>query len=668
MNDIYTQPEVLFNLAAFCLDLLLLFFLLSKPTEFKQIKNFRLLACTIAASAFVGLCSGLVSNMHLPRQFHYLRVGLSSLLMVLEESIPFLLASYMDPYVNINGKTKKWYSIIHYLLFLVFVVIMAVNVRFEFVIGYDETFLALKRGPLYPICVVLPIYYLVFILYSVLRDMKYMKRYVYITMSYAVFLPFLFLILQILGLIPGAVVSVGISIGLYIWYFAVENEDHRTLKDARKALEDARKVASDASKAKSIFLANMSHEIRTPMNAVLGLDEMILHTDNMTEIKKYATTIKASGKMLLEIVSNILDFSKLESGKMELMEEEYHLGKLLEQACSKGQIESNETGIEFKSNIDQNIPDLLYGARGHFLRIIETLIDVGFKNTKKGSVTLDVQLKNSDAENTPENEFQMMGSDGQDDQVQHDGEKVVRLWIQVRDTGMGLPERALSEAFDSFEKLEEDSLNEVEGTGLKLAVVKQLVDLMGAAISIDSVVEVGSTFTLILKQKQLGTTTIGEAREMSQAASKTTAEHSSYCAPEAKVLVVDDNNINLVVVSGLLKPTQAQVTTCESGTACLEMIKKTRYDIIFLDHLMPDMDGIETLRKAKTLPGNLNRYTPFIALTANSGPGLKQKFMNDGFTDYIPKPIDSSLLYEVFFKNISQDMVHKIPEEGGQDA
>ena len=233
---------------------------------------------------------------------------------------------------------------------------------------------------------------------------------------------------------------------------------------------------------------------------------------------------------------------------------------------------------------------------------------------------------------------------------------------------MGLPERALSEAFDSFEKLEEDSLNEVEGTGLKLAVVKQLVDLMGAAISIDSVVEVGSTFTLILKQKQLGTTTIGEAREMSQAASKTTAEHSSYCAPEAKVLVVDDNNINLVVVPGLLKPTQAQVTTCESGTACLEMIKKTRYDIIFLDHLMPDMDGIETLRKAKTLPGNLNRYTPFIALTANSGPGLKQKFMNDGFTDYIPKPIDSSLLYEVFFKNISQDMVHKIPEEGGQDA
>ena len=272
---------------------------------------------------------------------------------------------------------------------------------------------------------------------------------------------------------------------------------------------------------------------------------------------------------------------------------------------------------------------------------------MGFKNTRKGSVSLDVQLKT-------------FSSESDDDKI--------HLWIQVRDTGMGLPERALSEAFDSFEKLEEDSLNEVEGTGLKLAVVKHLADLMGARISIDSLEGVGSTFSMIMPQKRVGKTTIGEQKEIARSSSKPKVEHSGYCAPDAKVLVVDDNNINLIVATGLLKQTRSQITTCESGAACLEMIKKTKFDIIFLDQEMPDMNGTETLQKAKNLPGNLNRYTPYIALTANLEPGIKTRYLNDGFTDYIAKPIDSSLLYEVFFKNISHDLVQEIPEEGENNA
>lgn len=647
MDDMFTQPEVLFNLAAFILDLLLLFFLLSKPAEFKQLKNFRLLGFTITISAFMNICRSLVVYLPFSAKVHYIRIAVCSIALTLEEAIPFLYAIYLDSYVNTQAKVKKRFNIMHRILFGIFIGLMIFNVGFECVVGFDETFHTWTKGFLHPVCQLLPVYYAVFITISVLRDLRYMKRYVYITMSYAVFLPFLFLILQTLGFLPVAVVTVGITIGMYIWYFAVENADHRSLYESRKALEEAKRLASDASKAKSIFLANISHEIRTPMNAVLGLDEMILHTDNLDEIKKYATTIKASGKLLLEIVSNILDFSKLESGKMELSEEEYHFGKLLDQACYKGEVLSKESGVEFKSDIDQSIPDLLFGARAHFLRILETLIDVGFKNTRSGSVSLSVQLKPTDFDTDDGN---------------------IHLWIQVRDTGMGLPDRALSEAFDSFEKLEEDSLNEVEGTGLKLAVVKHLVDLMNAAISIDSVIGQGSTITLLVTQKRMGKTSIGEQKEMAKVTAKPQVEDVSYCAPEAKVLIVDDNSINLIVASGLLKPTQAQITTCESGTACLEMIKKTRYDIIFLDQLMPDMDGIETLKKAKTLPGNLNRYTPFIALTANSGPGLKERFINDGFTDYIPKPIDAALLLEVFFKNISHDLVQDKSDEGGNNA
>lgn len=647
MDDMFTQPEVLFNLAAFILDLLLLFFLFSKPAEFKQLKNFRLLGFTITIIAFMNICRFLVVYLPFSAKVHYIRIAVCSIALTLEEAIPFLYAIYLDSYVSTQAKVKKRFNIMHRILFGIFIGLMIFNVGFEYVVGFDETFHTWTKGFLHPVCQLLPVYYAVFITISVLRDLRYMKRYVYITMSYAVFLPFLFLILQTLGFLPVAVVTVGITIGMYIWYFAVENADHRSLYESRKALEEAKRLASDASKAKSIFLANMSHEIRTPMNAVLGLDEMILHTDNLDEIKKYATTIKASGKLLLEIVSNILDFSKLESGKMELSEEEYHFGKLLDQACYKGEVLSKESGVEFKSDIDQSIPDLLFGARAHFLRILETLIDVGFKNTRSGSVSLSVQLKQTDFDTDDGN---------------------IHLWIQVRDTGMGLPDRALSEAFDSFEKLEEDSLNEVEGTGLKLAVVKHLVDLMNAAISIDSVIGQGSTITLLVTQKRMGKTSIGEQKEMAKATAKPQVEDVSYCAPEAKVLIVDDNSINLIVASGLLKPTQAQITTCESGTACLEMIKKTRYDIIFLDQLMPDMDGIETLKKAQTLPGNLNRYTPFIALTANSGPGLKERFINDGFTDYIPKPIDAALLLEVFFKNISHDLVQYKSDEGGNNA
>ncbi|MBP5451306.1 MAG: response regulator [Treponema sp.] len=647
MSEVFSQPEVLFNLAAFILDVLLLFFLLSKPSDFTQLKNFRFLACTITASAFMGICRALIISMSLGPKMHYFSLAVCSFALLLEEAIPFLDTVYLSTYVNPNVKIKKRISIVHHVIFVLFMLLMILNVHFEWVIGFDDALSTWYKGPLYPICATLPVYYAVFIMISVLRDLRYMKRYVYVTMSYAVFLPFLFLILHLLGVFPSAFVSVGIAIGMYIWYFAVENADHRSLYESRKALEEAKKLASDANKAKNIFLANMSHEIRTPMNAVLGLDEMILHTNNLEDIKKYATTIKASGKLLLEIVSNILDFSKLESGKMELAEEEYHFGNLLEEACSKGDVLSKESGVEFITSIDQNIPDLLFGAREHFLRIIETLIDVGFKNTRKGSVSLDVQLKT-------------FTSESDDDKI--------HLWIQVKDTGMGLPERALSEAFDSFEKLEEDSLNEVEGTGLKLAVVKHLADLMGARISIDSVEGVGSTFSMIMPQKRVGKTTIGEQKEIAKSSSKPKVEHSGYCAPDAKVLVVDDNNINLIVATGLLKQTRSQITTCESGAACLEMIKKTKFDIIFLDQEMPDMNGTETLQKAKNLPGNLNRYTPYIALTANLEPGIKMRYLNDGFTDYIAKPIESSLLYEVFFKNISHDLVQEIPKEGESNA
>ncbi|MBP5358066.1 MAG: response regulator [Treponema sp.] len=647
MQDLLTQPDILFNLASLILDLLLLFFLLSKPADYTQLKNFRILACTITASAFMGICRYLIINLNLGPSFHYLIVSVCSLALLLEEAIPFLDAVYLSTYVNPQVKIKKRVTIVHHIVFTIFILLMFANVRFEFIIGFDDNQATWFKGPLYIICELLPVYYAIFITISVIRDLRYMKRYVYITMSYAVFLPFLFLILHILGFFPSALVPVGISIGMYIWYFAVENADHRSLYESRKALEEAKKLASDANKAKNIFLANMSHEIRTPMNAVLGLDEMILHTDNIDEIKKYATTIKASGKLLLDIVSNILDFSKLESGKMELMEEEYHFGKIIEHACSKGEIVAKEHGVEFTSDIDQNIPDLLFGAREHFIRIIETLIDVGFTNTKKGSVSLSVQQKKT-------------GPTYEED--------IIHIWIQVKDTGMGLPERALSEAFDSFEKLEEDSLNEVEGTGLKLAVVKHLVDLMSGKISIDSVVGVGSTFSLVIPQKQVGKTTIGEQKEITKTNTKPQVAHSSYCAPDAKVLVVDDNNINLIVATGLLKPTRAQVTTCESGAACLEMIKKTRFDIIFLDQEMPDMNGIETLQKAKTLPGNQNRYTPYIALTANREPGLRQHYINEGFTDYISKPIDSSLLYEIFFRNISHDLVQTVSEGGDENA
>ncbi len=359
---------------------------------------------------------------------------------------------------------------------------------------------------------------------------------------------------------------------------------------------------------------------------------MVLHTEDMEKVHEYAVKMRSSGKALLAIINDILDYSKIESGKMSLVEMDYHLLSLIRELelfyapVAKSQV------LEFKLDVDQSLPECLYGDEFRIRQILRNLLDNGLKFTKLGSVGLKI------------------GGEIKGD--------TLYLVISVIDTGIGIREEDLENLFISFERLDEPKNRSVGGTGLGLVIVKRLVEMMQGTITVESNFGEGSKFTARIPQKIVDGKTLGEMKmEVQRSEGKT--EDEQYKTPNATVLVVDDNNVNLIVASGFLKRTGAKVVTCESGATCLELLKKQKFDIIFMDIMMPEMDGMETLRKSQNLGGNLNRFTPFIALTANMVPGLRDQYLELGFTDYVSKPIDSERLFDVYFRCIPQELVQK---------
>ncbi|MBO4320828.1 MAG: response regulator, partial [Treponema sp.] len=425
------------------------------------------------------------------------------------------------------------------------------------------------------------------------------------------------------------------TIGIYLCYFVVENYDYDNLLSMTKELELAKIRAQESNLAKSSFLANMSHEIRTPMNAVLGLDEMILNTDDPVKIKEYAENIQTSGRSLLAIINDILDFSRIESGKMELVETNYHLTKMLDDINLQFKIKAEKQGLEYLTDIDENICEQLYGDDVRVRQIISNILNNAIKYTRKGYVKTIVK-------GTPQ------------------GNKLI-LHVTVEDSGIGIKEENIPHLFQSFERIDEQKNHSIEGTGLGLAIVKRFLDFMGGSVEVKSTYGEGSSFTIHIPQQITGSASITDYRQNLKTIS-TESISKGLSAPDAQVLIVDDNRMNLMVAKGLMERTKAKISTCTSGKECLELMTKTRYDIIFLDHMMPDLDGVGTLKKAQILQGNLNRFTPIIALTANAMSGMREEYLKMGFTDYISKPIDSERLFNLFYNTISKDKIVKVDD------
>ncbi len=410
-------------------------------------------------------------------------------------------------------------------------------------------------------------------------------------------------------------------------------------KKARESdeLRHAKLVAEQANHAKSDFLANMSHEIRTPINAVIGMNEMILRESGDEAILEYAGNIDIASQSLLSIINDILDFSKIESGKMEIVNNEYKLGESLYDVVSMIELKAKQKGLHFEVDVDGDLPEVLYGDDVRIKQVLLNLLNNAVKYTAKGTVKLNVG-----------------------GQYDADNENVT-LIMAVEDTGIGIRQEDIAGLFEHFQRLDLKANRNIEGTGLGLAITHNLVQMMGGKIEVESTYGKGSVFTVLLSQNIRSAGKIGDFKKnYCMSTGRLQKYQTSYTAPEASVLVVDDNQINLQVVKNLLKKTCIQITTCTSGSEALELMCQNRYDVILLDHMMSGMDGIETLKKSKELEDNKNKDVAVIALTANTISGAKEMYMREGFTNYMSKPIVGKVLEEVLVKYIPAEKVHYV--------
>ena len=414
-------------------------------------------------------------------------------------------------------------------------------------------------------------------------------------------------------------------------------EQERSLDDMLKVVEVKRDEAKRAASSKAEFLFNMSHEIRTPINAVLGMNEMILRESKEDDILKYATNIESSGKMLLSLINDVLDFSKIESGRMEIIPVGYQLSSVINDLINMIVPRIKEKHLQLEIEVEPSIPDYLYGDEVRIRQIVTNLLTNAVKYTEKGSVTLHIDSRRSESKN-------------------------IDLIFEVKDTGVGIKQKDIGKLFESFQRVDQKNNRNIEGSGLGLAITHQFVELMRGRIDVESEYGRGSIFTVVIPQKVTKNKQIGDFKtSYERSAKKNAVYRESFHAPEAKVLIVDDNEMNLVVAESLLKQTKIQIETAASGAECLEKLRAGNYHVLLLDHMMPGMDGVETLKAIKE--EGLVPDMPIIALTANAISGAREMYIEYGFQDYLAKPIVGTALERLLGKWIPEELLLEPDEQ-----
>ena len=440
-------------------------------------------------------------------------------------------------------------------------------------------------------------------------------------------------------------INIFISISVFIliaviYYLGYRNEKIYSRRMEKMKIEEQRQeyetrvlklekdAADEANKAKSNFLANMSHEIRTPMNAILGMDEMILRETDDKRIRKYATNIQSAGRTLLSIINDILDLSKIESGRMELVSVEYDFTSVLNDIVNMTMAKAEDKGLSYELTVDPAIPSVMYGDEIRIRQVILNIVNNAIKYTEKGSIKIFAGFR--------------------------DDEK--KLVVRVTDTGMGIREEDMDKLFSSFQRLDETRNRNVEGTGLGLNITRQLAEMMGGSINVESKYGRGSVFTVDMVQKVVDPTPIGDYTERLMKAHEQRREfRPGLVAPDAKVLIVDDNEMNLEVITELMADTKIRTSVALSGAECIEIVKKEHFDVILLDQMMPGMSGTQTLEIIKK--EHLADDTPVIALTADAISGARDNYIREGFSDYLSKPVMYVDLENILIKYINSSHI-----------
>lgn len=398
--------------------------------------------------------------------------------------------------------------------------------------------------------------------------------------------------------------------------------------------QETKKATGKAERARDIFLANMSHELRTPINTILGLNELIMRESQEEAIKEYARDIRQAGNILLTLVSDILDFTKLEANKLQLTDGIYDVSSLLNDLINSISLQLRRKKLDLQLHIAQDIPYKLQGDEIHIRQIISNLLSNAVKYTQKGRVTLYLAWKDV-------------------------GEDEIELEVIVKDTGIGIKEEDIPKLFKAFQRMDTTVRNKDDRTGLGLAITKGLVEKMGGELNVQSVYGKGSAFSFKIRQKVVDRAPLGDFEKQYRESLRSIDDyHEKFIAPMGRILIVDDNSMNLAVAQGLLKRTRLQIDVASSGEECLELIKRKTYHVICMDHMMPVMDGVQTLHAIRALEGNPSRDIPIIALTANAVTGAREQYLKEGFQDYLTKPIDADKFENMLIEYLPSNVVY----------
>ena len=631
-------PKTYFEIASlgYLMVLYLISFNASSRTRIRSYKLFRTLEINMLLALAVSILTYTFAYPELGTPIFVCTIlrTLDSIMCVMASRI---FAVYLMEYVDHEKKLIQL-RIIGNVIITVYLALMILNLPLKFILWYtpDGTYL---HGALFvPVVFSGPVYYLTSGVVLLIIRLKNLGPREKVALSAASIITLLGTVIQ--AATDGAILlslPFGAA-GIFVLYFSLETTDYHELIKSNEKLRLAEQEAIKANHAKSAFLASMSHEIRTPLNAVLGMDELIVSeigpeketdTASVARIREYAANIKDAGQILLSVINDILDLTKIETGKMEIKEAPYALHTLTGDIDTMMRIKAEQKDLRYTQQIDRDIPGHLIGDELRIRQIMINLLNNAVKYTEAGEVKLEVFRENLSKDR-------------------------INLCIRVKDTGIGIRTEDIPRIFGDFQRLDEKHNHSIEGTGLGLSIVKRMTALMNGRIDVSSEYGKGSVFTVKIPQ------TVDAEQPENVPGSESAAnpaESAKYTTPDCSYLVVDDNKLNLLVANRFLDAFKGKTVTAQSGMEALQKMRETKYDMVFMDHMMPGLDGIETFKKAMEDPENLNHGTPFIMMTANALNGVREEYLDAGFTDYISKPVDIRELRRIVRRHLPAEKI-----------
>ena len=640
----FTPGNYYFSFAAIAFMVLFLIFSFINKADFK--KTSRMMRIT-GIMALIGCLSELISAVAFARS--ETPDTARRVLALVNYSTMLMCAMYFNRYTLFmvmkdgHKKQMKIYDIVNAVIVIIFHLVLIGDLIFKYMFEFEDG--VAKGGPLMMFMGYgAPLLYLLAGIAAIIFFRKKLTAREFYTLLTTHLIVTMGAMLQGITNDKVLLVSFSITVGLYVLYTLLETPDYHRLLESNRKLAEAEKAAKAASKAKTDFLSSMSHEIRTPLNAVLGMNELtrmeledpsIPDSAKVEKAEFYSERIRESGEALMYVINDILDISKIESGKMDIINAPYHMMELLDELCTHCRMISKGKDLLFESDIDLSLPGYVNGDRVRVRQMIVNLLNNAVKYTESGKITLKVR------------------GTTQGDTVYYD--------IDVTDTGIGIKEENIEHVFNAFDRFDMEKTHYIQGTGLGLSIVKNIVTMMGGTVSVKSVYGQGSTFSLHVPQQVIGNEKLSDhVAEKKKTVSP--GEGSSF--EGARILVVDDTTTNITVAKSFLGRLSVVTDSAESGQEALIMIADNKYDLILLDHMMPNMTGDVVLSIVRGDPErySLNKDTPIVVMTANAISGEKERYISEyGFDGYLAKPFRFGDLESILKKYIREGTAKECP-------